>query len=40
VLEIDVNGGATVNDAAVIPASLEAENRVIYAIDRVLIPAA
>jgi uncharacterized surface protein with fasciclin (FAS1) repeats len=40
VLTIGVNGGVTVNDAAVIQADVEAENGVIHVIDRVLIPAA
>jgi uncharacterized surface protein with fasciclin (FAS1) repeats len=39
-LTIGVNGGVTVNDAAVIQADVEAENGVIHVIDRVLIPAA
>ena len=40
VLTIGVNGGVTVNDAAVIQADVEADNGVIHVIDRVLIPAA
>ena len=40
VLTIGVNGGVTVNDAAVIQADVEAENGVIHVINRVLIPAA
>ena len=40
VLKLGVNGRATINDATVIQADVEAENGVIHIIDRVLIPAA
>ena len=40
VLKLAVNGSVTVNDATVIQADVEADNGVIHAIDRVLIPAA